>query len=515
MFISYPSQQPESDDKGLVGIDSSDIRSRIEMARASGTSEARSTYFDLKDANKAHAWVRATVSAFGRTLIGPGMAIKPHKRFIDSANDADREALWDFYTSVEGRSFDNISDFYPFIAKMYRTAGQFRLFGQAAWELRRNGFDQVVSYDVIPGFIWPNCKKDGTFKDPPFYQALNNSTVEALELKPDDVVMFFHPDVGHRPFATDFEALASYALPTDIYLSTAMLSLLENWKTPLALYTLGGGATKEAEDAFKAQLDQLYRGAANFGKAAVVARGEVNLKTITPAIDDLPFTEGHEGLKDEIEGVSGVIGSKLGRTEELSRSNLRELRKDYWETTLQPIAKMLAGQLYIQVHQRIFGVKEWVPVFRSPDFLTQVEKATVGMRGRQWGALTTNEFRSFVYDMQKISEDWADEDYLIPKNMIPRDAPAEGEEPVEEPDTDSDEPVRGDEVREGMVRELKQYASFYLNRLGRESTREFEAEYIPAELKSYIDDVLDGLGTDREAIKMAFDAVIEGARDGE
>jgi hypothetical protein len=512
MYISLP-RQPTAK-KGLVGVDSSDIRDRIEMATAGGASKARSTHFDLKDANQAHAWLRATTSAFGRTLIGPGMTIKRHKRFTESADEADREALWDFYTTIEGRDFTNLSDFYPFIAKLYRTAGQFRLFGQAAWELRRNGFDEVVSYDVVPGFIWPNCKSDGAFKDPPFYQVLSKSIVEPLELQPEDMVMFLHPDVGHRPFATDFEALATYALPTDIYLSTAMLSLLENWKTPLALYTLGIGATEETERTFKAQLDQLYKGAANFGKAAVVARGEVNLKTITPAMDDLPFSEGHDSLKDEIEGVSGVTGSKLGRTEELSRSNLRELRKDYWETTLQPLSKMLAGQLYVQVHQRIFGIREWVPVFNSPDFLTQVEKATVGMRGRQWGALATNEFRSFVYDMQAIPEDWANEDYLIPKNMIPRDAPAEGEEPVEEPDTDSDEPIRGDEIREGLVRELKQYASFYLNRLGGGRTREFETEYIPENLKSFIDDVLDGLGDDREAVKMAFDAAIRGAEDG-
>ena len=492
---------------------------RLKEAPSSGLTRQQSNYFDLREAHQLHSWLRATCAAFGRTVIGPGMVLAEAPAYVGKADIKEKEFLNSFYTGIAGRDFTNISDWYPFSSKLYRTAGQFRLFGQSTWELRRNGWGEVVSYDVIPGFVWPNCNQDGTFKDPPFKQYISSEQMKPLELNPDDIVMFMNPDFGARMFATDFESLSEYVLPTDIYLITAMKSLLENNRTPFGVHSLDEHATQDEVTNFSNKLDALYRGAKQYGKSAVVVRGETDFKTFVPPLKDLPFQEGHNQMKDEIEGVSGVSGGKLGRTDEVNRSNLREIRRDYWETTHQPVTEMLADQMYLLIHQRIFGIDAWRPLFGAPDSLTQVEKATVGMRGRQWGALNTNELREFVFDRQRIDEEWADNDYLWPKNMVIAGSETlDGEEPSSEPNTDSDPPIRGDtnnteEAREQAISEMRAYARYTLKRLGTTDNREFNFKHVPEGVVSLVSAALEGV-TSRDNAKQIFDAVLGGMTDG-
>jgi hypothetical protein len=500
-----------------------------ELDRAKGktlvkgsTTKQRATHFDLDDTHRIHAWLRANLAAFGRSVIGPGLSISADPIYGDEATSEERELLQSFYFGIEGRDFNNISDWYSAMSKIYRTAGQFRLFGQASWELRSNGFDEVVSYDVIPGMLYPNCKEDGSFKDPPFYQYLTSATqMHPLEVDPQDIVFFIQPDFGTRLFSTDFEALTEYVLPTDIYLNTAMRSLLENHRTPMGVFSLDENATPEDVKNMTALLDNLYRGAINYGKSAVVVRGQTSFKDFSAPITDLPFKEGHSSMQDEIEGVSGVSGTKLGRTMEVNRSNMREIRRDYWETTLWPVVKLLSDQMYMLIHRRIFDIRSLRPVFNSPDFLTQVEKATVGMRGRQWSALNTNEFREFVFGYKPIDEDWADSDYMWPSNIVIAGSnpdgtapvagdPDDGEEPSSEPNTDSDPPERGDtDNTEEAVKEMKQYAKFYLNRLDKPNHRKFNFNHTDPHIVRLVNDALAHAIT-KDNVKSVFDAVITG-----
>ncbi len=491
------------------------VATRLKAPPFGGMTAQQANYFDLRNTHERHAWLRATTAAFGRTVIGPGMTLAEAPAFVGRADVEERDALNAFYTGIAGRDFQNISDWYPFSAKLYRTAGQFRLFGQATWELRRNGFEEVVSYDVIPGFIWPNCNPDGTFKDPPFQQYISAAQITPLELNPDDIVMFMNPDFGARLFATDFESLSEYVLPTDIYLNIARRNLLKNYRTPFGVYALDEHSTQEEVSKFSKKVDILYKGAENYGKSGVVVRGEAAFSSFTPPVQDLPFSEGQRDMMDQIEGVSGIPGAKLGRTDEVNRSNMRETRRDYWETTHEPITKMLADQMYLLIHQRIFGIEAWTPVFSAPDFLTQVEKATVGMRGRQWSAMSTNEFRSFVFKMARIDEDWADEDYLWPKNMVVAGSETlDGEDPVDEPSTDSDAPVRGDtdnteEALGLVIGEMRAYARYVLKRLDTPNRRAFNFRYVPESVTKLVDAALEG-ETSRDNMRQIFNAVLGG-----
>jgi hypothetical protein len=522
MYISAPS--PVSLVKAIGGTEGSGA-AKGRASVVSALYQQQTTHFDLGDAHRVHAWLRAATAAFGRTVVGPGMNIVRDQFYGSEATQEEYATLYAFYNSTAGRDFKNISDWYTFSGKLYRTAGMFRMFGQACWELRRNGFGEAVSFDVVPGFVWPNCNEDGTFRDPPFLQYLSSSKPSPIELDPDDLAFFMNPDFTARLFATDFESLAEYVLPTDLYLVTAMRSLLENIRTPFGVFSLDENSTQEEVETFSTKLDALYRGATNYGKSAVVVRGQTDLKTFAPAIKDLPFDGGHNTMKDEIEGVSGVHGGKLGRTDEISRSNLREVRRDYWETTHQPVAMMLSEMMYVLIHQRIFGIRSWRPMFKSPDFLTQVERATVGMRGRQWGALNTNEFRDFVFNMLPLEDDWANEDYMWPTNMgiagTFYNPPTKTEEPVDEdkpdePSTEVDPPIRGDTNntegrRERSIAEMRAYARFCLNRLDKPATREFRWTHVSREVVSLVDAALTEAKT-RDQVKQVFDAVISGMR---
>ena len=525
MYISVSDQTPETV-KQIGGDTLSRGVGKVQTQTLS--SRQRQTYFDLNDTHRIHAWLRANISAFGRSVIGTGMTLAPDSVYGTIATTEERDVLQSFYRSIDGRDIKNISDWYPESSKIYRTAGQYRLFGQAAWELRKNGFKEVVSYDVIPGFIYPNCNEDGTFKDPPFFQYLSSTgTAHELELKPEDIVLFMQPDLGERLFSTDFESLSEYVLPTDLYLNLAMRSVLENYRTPMGVYSLDEMSTPEDVASFSTKLDTLYKGADKYGSSAVVVRGETEFNSFAAPLKDLPFQAGHSTMQDEIEGVSGVSGAKLGRTGELNRSNMREMRRDYWETTLQPVSLSLADQMYLLIHQRIFGINTWRPKFNAPDFLTQVEKATIGMRGRQWSALNTNEFRAYAFGYDAIDEEWADEDYLWPTNMALAggstindtgdDEDIEDENPADEPDTGSDAPIRGDteEGKTAAIKEMRSYARFCLNRFDDpKKQRPFNFRSTPTEIILMVNKALVEYGQSKDNVKQIFDAVLKGMKGG-
>ena len=526
MYISVSEQSPTTV-KQIGGEALSRGRGKIQTQTLS--SKQLQTHFDLNDTHRIHAWLRANISAFGRSVIGTGMTLVPDSIYGETAAQEERDVLNKFYSSIDGRDFKNISDWYPPSSKIYRTSGQYRLYGQATWELRKNGFKEVASYDIVPGFIYPNCEENGDFKDPPFYQYLSSSgTSHELELKPEDIVLFMQPDLGERLFSTDFESLSEFVLSTDLYLNLAMRSVLENYRTPMGVYSLDEMSTPEDVDSFSKKLDTLYKGADKYGSSAVVVRGETEFNTFAAPLKDLPFQAGHSSMQDEIEGVSGVSGAKLGRTGEVNRSNMREMRRDYWETTLQPVSLSLADQMYLLVHQRIFGIDTWRPKFNAPDFLTQVEKATIGMRGRQWSALNTNEFRAYVFGYDAIEEDWAKEDYLWPTNMaiaggspindMGDDEDVEEENPADEPNTDSDAPIRGDtdnteEGKTSSIKEMRSYARFCLNRFDNpKKQRPFNFRSTPTEIIMMVNKALVEHGQSKDNVKQIFDAVIKGMK---
>jgi hypothetical protein len=181
-----------------------------------------------------------------------------------------------------------------------------------------------------------------------------------------------------------------------------------------------------------------------------------------------------------------------------------------------PLFRLIEVALWEQVHVREFQIYGWEFRFNNPDFLNAVELATVHLRYKQMGAYSANDIR-YALGKPKRTDENGDlyEDQLKrgqatpnPQGNPPEGRPVEPDDPSQtgEPDTEPDDPERGDQhndvPRMLMLQELRQWRTFQLKRLGK-SSRPFQTNYIPEIIRDAIQADLVGLGSE-DAIRNYF-----------
>ncbi len=192
----------------------------------------------------------------------------------------------------------------------------------------------------------------------------------------------------------------------------------------------------------------------------MAVQGELKIKRIDDLPQDLPYQEARGDVRDETLAAAGVSGPVLGIGDTFSSANIREARRQFHETTMEPLFRMIEGGFYEQVHLRELASPGWAIKFNNPDFLTAVERATVHMRYIQFGVFSPNEARE---DLGKDARKDGD-DYVTPSGMgdeEPQGSPPEGREddpdaPSEtgEPTNDDQDPPRGDQHDDESARAL-------------------------------------------------------------
>ena len=95
------------------------------------------------------------------------------------------------------------------------------------------------------------------------------------------------------------------------------------------------------------------------------------------------------------------------------------------------------------------------------------------------------------------------------------DSPDE-EDPVEEPNTDTTPPERGDteDSKRAMIQEMRTYARFCQNRFDTpERMRPFNFKVTPQGIVDMVTEAIETHGDTRDNIKQLFNAVIQGLED--
>jgi hypothetical protein len=198
------------------------------------------------------------------------------------------------------------------------------------------------------------------------------------------------------------------------------------------------------------------------------------------------------------------------------------MRREFHETSLIPLFKLIEVGLYEQIHVREFATPGWTFNFNSPDFLNAVEKATVHMRYYQVGVLSPNEIRKDLNMAPRpgeLGDEYVDEhDDPVPGNAPgspPEERPTEPDSPSQtgEPTNDNQDPPRGDQhddtTRDSILRSLKHWRNFACNRMKRgRKIREYEDESIPDHLRTILQDYIDEAKT-IEDVELGFDEVIQ------
>ena len=494
------------------------------------------SFWDYMDTIYAHGYLRGAMSVIGRSAIGAWWTLRKHDEYGSQARQIQRKRLYSFYMMTENRDWRNIHDFQSFAFKLLIGVMYLRYFGRAAFLVLRNSEGTPIGLDFLPGLVIPNTDSEGYFRSPAFVQYTTRDPRDLIEYaSPRDIIFVSNPDWEGDPLGgSDIESLAQYTIPLDIYLQSAASNYMQNRDVPEGIYQLSPDTDDDSYEAFKSIVAEMYRGHLNAGKSLVTVRGEVDFKPTRSMPSDLPYQDARTSTREEILGVSGTGGAKMGLTADISNANIREYRREFHETTMIPLFRLVELAFYEQIHVREFNTLGWEFKFNQPDFLTAVERATVDMREYQIGKVNPNELRQRD-GLPPRTDDQGDlyYDQLMAQQALlptggqpgspPEGRPVEPDDPsqVGEPNTGPQPPVRGDghddNTREdaALLGELRKWRAFALRRVKRgKPLRVYESRVIPTELGEVIQAYLEK-ASDADGVAAVFDDVFSAFDGGE
>jgi len=505
------------------------------LGNSDSTSNKFSEFWDLMASIKQHGYMRAAMSVIGRSAVGTWFTLQRYEEYQGTATERQRRRLMDFYLSPN-REWKNIKDFESIVYKVMIGFMYFRYFGQVAYQVLYNAAGEPVGLDHLPGLVVPNVDEKGNFKSPAFIQYPSSNPKNKVEFKnAKDIIYIFNPDWTGNPLGgTDIESLMSFTLPLDLYLQTGAREYMKNRDRPEVVYEVSPDISDEAFEEFVKGIETKHAGASNLGRSSITVQGEFKIHELSPMPDALPYEDSRETTRQEELAVAGVSGSKLGISKDSNNAGAQANRREFHETTMIPQFKFFEQALYEQAHVRLFNIRGWILRFNNPDFLTAVERATVHMRYKQMSAMNANEIRATINlqprkdelgDMfedqqaEKTEEEPDDEGTPNPQGNPPEGREPEPDDPSQtgEPTDDDQDPERGDqhdeETSEAMLRELRTWRSFAINRVKRgKQLRNFESVYIPEDVHAVVQEHLV-LAKSVEDVSEVFDIVFEELRD--
>lgn len=495
----------------------SQVTTRLPRASV-GRSSREEEILDLMDAVAVVPFLSASGAVVGRGVVGPGFDIV-ESELGAGGSERKRKRILDFFNYVSPMQ-TNIKDIFSPLAKIYTTAFSFRIFGHAGWEIiREKKTGTPLGFDVIPGVLKPNINPDGSFKRPAYIQYLRVAGIESKSEfnNPEDIVFFAVPDYSGGVYMAELLSLSEYTLPSEIYAAVAYRSLHENRNAPYSgFWYTPSDIDDDTFKRFVAMVNARYTGARDYGRNPIIMKGEGGFKPVSTTKDDAPYIGGRELNRNEIQATTGVPGAKYGIE---SNSDMRELRREFYESTLRPMMSLLEESIYASVCIRLFDAPEWKFKFRRPDFTTAIEDASIELRRIQWGQWSPNEARASRGEPPRDGGDY----YLVPKNMDiadgkpgrpenePFDEDAGNMEPSEE-DTvpDTQPPVQPDMEESALVDELRKWRRFAIRIAGgKRFKRDFVPQVVGGELSEYVFSVLDEIGTSVDDVAEFFDELIK------
>lgn len=485
----------------------------------------------LREVAKKHSWTRAVISAIARATVGAGFSFSRHpvfgrnKGFTAEEIDTVLDPIYEFFYGVTDDT-RYIQDMTPLSSKIYYMVLSLVYYGQCALEIIRDENGQAISFDVLAGIVRPNISNKGKFLRPAyFFRPWNSSEIIAYR-KPSDLVYITWPGIDMSIYgSTEFDALVDISIPSDLYASTAYRNHFENSNAPYnGFWVVDKNTSEEDFKRFLVTLVNRYSGVHNFGRTPIVIRGNAEFKeTRSRSNDDAPYLEGRKYNMEEISAVSGVPSAKLGIAANATKTNFREQRRDFHENTLRPIFEIIEQAIYQQIIVREFGIKEWMLSFNNPDLTTKLEAATINTRYIQNGVLTPNEVRDILgYTPRddeggaqyyrpsntEISDGINDERQSQPDGASMRQFDNERVPTVNRPEITQRDENKDFDIDE-IVDELKTWKTFAIRiAKGKRNDRVFTCRTIPKEIGKTIQDKLDEVNTNEEAVRDLFDAVI-------
>lgn len=390
-----------------------DILANSNVNRDAGFLQYYSKSTVLKNAALRHSWTRASAISIGRAAIGGGFAFVRHPIFGKNISEKRQREIDVIMEDVNKAFFaapkkiKYIQDTMGLSSKMYYTAGSFVLYGQFSWEkIRDRNTGKMIGFDTLPGVTMPNVDENGRFLDPAYYFRPWNSQ-SIVEYKARDLMLVTNPGLDLSIFgSTDYDSLSDNTIPSDLYAAKAYKFQFENINAPYnGVWVVDPSTSEQDYVDFLAMLANRYTGIEAFGSNPLVIRGQAKFEEHrSRSNDDAPYLEGRRYNQEEISAVTGVSSAKLGITDNASKTNHRELRREFHENTLRPVFQFIEESIYNQIMVQEFELPEYKLAFNRPDLSTALEEATILGRYVQNGIITPNEARLSIGKPSRVDE---------------------------------------------------------------------------------------------------------------
>lgn len=263
------------------------------------------------------------------------IGLKVYRRQADN----DRESLDD---SPLARLFDEPAPGLTYEALMHGAVADLDIYGNAYWLKLEAAGDRMV-IPLPPLKVTP---VGGNLIQSAAYRL--DTTTGQREYPASDIVHFrrYNPD-DPRIGVSPLEPLRSI-LAEDAAATAHRRGFWENFARLEGVLTSPQGLSDVAYERLRADWQNLYAGADNAGKTAILEEG-TDFKAISVSPKDAEFIEGRKQVLETVARAYNIPVSLLGLTDTATYASQEEFHTQLYVDTLGPWLKMLAGRIQREV----------------------------------------------------------------------------------------------------------------------------------------------------------------------
>lgn len=294
----------------------------------------------LIDAYQIHTWAYASVFAIATNFASINYEVLKQKE--DGSTEANLAHPFNKLLTMPNPYMT------PLDMKEF-TAISLEMTGNAYWGLERNNKGEVVEAWILPSTYVRPVASSKAMVDYYIYEINGKRIIYKYE----DMIHFQYSNPNDYIVGQGSIQAAKEVLTTDLFAIMWNKSFFKNSARPDSVLESENSLTEENKRRLLSSWRQLYSGAKNARKVAILDSG-IHYKPIEHSHSDMEFAEGRKVAREEILAVFGVPPSIVGVLEFSNYANMKEQSKMFWMHTLIPKIRKFEATLTLRAQQIYF-----------------------------------------------------------------------------------------------------------------------------------------------------------------
>lgn len=338
----------------------------------------------------AATWVYVCVTKISRT--SSSVPLKFYRQSKEETDKVEEGELVELFSKV--------NPFISFSDLIEATAAYLLLNGNAYWAIEGNGRKEIYPLRADRVKIVPDPKE--------FVKGyVYNVKGKSISFDRDEVIHFKFFNAESEYYGLSPLAVARMVLTLEFYALTSNKNLFKNAVRPGGVLEVEHPLDDTTYRRLKRQWEKAHKGPDNWHKM-IVLEGGAKWRDTAIRPKDMEFLAQRKMNREEICAIFGVPPAEVGIFEYANYANSREQRKIFWEDTIIPILKRIAGtineKLVPSFGPNLFCDFDFSGVAALKEDEREKMEVATGLVGRN--IITVNEARGRFYNLPAV--DWGD-----------------------------------------------------------------------------------------------------------